>query len=357
VQTAAILVIGDQLPASTRCDNYSSRQGLEAQGPPLACVEILGRSVVEHTVRRLDAAGVKNISFVTEDLVSSFVPVQFTQDPQISMFHQPGNPWLLAARLLSGLTQSSVQTVLLIGLGAYVEFDFADVLRFHSEKGKPVTRIHDQQGPLDFWLLQVASNGHNGSSANSLSLLDSDANSTYRHKGYVNRLRDARDLRRLVVDAFLARCAIRPAGRELKPGVWIDEGARVHRYARVVAPAYIGRKTRVQESALITRFSNIESHCDVECDCAVEDASVLPYTHLGRGIDVSHAVVNGSNFVHLGRNVAVSIDDPKLIGKNLSSEWRLFNYHGKPADSDWLRQGSSELDRLPSLSGVAVRGL
>jgi NDP-sugar pyrophosphorylase family protein len=253
--------------------------------------------------------------------------------------------------------QNGVQTALLMGLGAYVEFDFADLLQFHSEKGRPVTRVCDRRGPLDFWLLDIASNRENGNSLHSPSLLESDVNSTYLHKGYVNRLRDARDLRRLVVDAFLARCAIRPSGYELRPGVWVDEGARVHRHARVVAPAYIGRRTRVQESALITRFSNVESHCDVECGCAVEDASVLPYTRLGKGLDVSHAVVNGSSFVHLGRNVSVSVEDPTLISKNISSEWRLFNYRGKPAGSDWLGHGAGELERLPALSGAIVRGL
>ena len=155
--------------------------------------------------------------------------------------------------------------------------------------------------------------------------------SDYLTTGYVNRLADARDLRRLVADAFQGRCAIRPRGREVKPGVWIDDGARVHRSARIVAPAYIGRGTRVRAAALVTRFSNLERRCLVDYGTAIEDSSVLPYTHVGRGLDVAHAVVEGSRLVNLSRNVAVTIRDANLIGPTVSRRhW--FGYGRKKAE-------------------------
>jgi UDP-3-O-[3-hydroxymyristoyl] glucosamine N-acyltransferase len=62
-------------------------------------------------------------------------------------------------------------------------------------------------------------------------------------------------------------------GREIKPRVWVDDGAQLHRRARVVAPAYIGRASSVREDTLITRFSNVESFCEVDYGTAIEDDS------------------------------------------------------------------------------------
>jgi hypothetical protein len=74
----------------------------------------------------------------------------------------------------------------------------------------------------------------------------------------------------------------------------------------------------VRAAALVTRFSNLERRCLVDYGTAIEDSSVLPYTHVGRGLDVAHAVVEGSRLVNLSRNVAVTIRDANLIGPTVS---------------------------------------
>ena len=103
------------------------------------------------------------------------------------------------------------------------------------------------------------------------------------------------------------RCSIAPAGREIKPGVWIDEGARLHKTARLVAPSYIGCNTRVQPGAVITRCSNLERNCNVGEGSLVSDATLLPHTMIGRGLDVSTALVEGNDFIDLGRNMSLRI--------------------------------------------------
>jgi NDP-sugar pyrophosphorylase family protein len=127
-------------------------------------------------------------------------------------------------------------------------------------------------------------------------------------------LRTPRDLRQLVKDSFESRCRLQPAGKQHKPGVWIDEGASVHRMARLVAPAYVGRNSQVEAGALITRGSNIEAGCSVAGGTVVEDASILRNTYVGPGLEISQAVVERGRFMHLRRNVAVTIADPSLIG-------------------------------------------
>jgi hypothetical protein len=204
-----------------------------------------------------------------------------------------------------------------------MEVNVAEAVRFHRSHRKPLTQLEDKQGLLDFWV--VDSNWFS-SAATGCSL-------PFRYgefpglpvpcrvSGYVNRLEEARDLRRLVVDAFLSRCEITPQGREVRPGIWIDDSARVHKSARLVAPLYVGGSAKVGPSAVITRFSNLERRSQVGAGTVVDSASILPYTVLGCGLDVSRAVVDGNRFVDLNRNIALQIDDPSLIRDTTPTNW------------------------------------
>ncbi len=307
---SAILVVGTRSLLSPAGDESFSGDGAEPPTSPIAGLEILGQSIVEHTITRLHSAGVNAVSVVHEAGFSLTAGRRFVPD------------------VLMKQARKGFERVLLIRLGAYAEVDFADLLRFHGDGDAGVTRVCDAFGPLDFWVLDSAPGRRSRLNLDSPS--DVNPPSDYLTGGYVNRLADAHDLRRLVVDAFQGRCAIRPRGREVNPGVWIDDGARVHRSARIVAPAYIGRGTGVRASALITRFSNLECRCLVDYGTAIEDSSVLPYTHVGRGLNVAHAVVEGSRLVNLSRNVALTIRDANLIGPTVSPRhW--FGYGGKRA--------------------------
>jgi NDP-sugar pyrophosphorylase family protein len=99
------------------------------------------------------------------------------------------------------------------------------------------------------------------------------------------------------------------------------QGARVHKSSRLVAPIYIGRSTKVARSAVIARFSNLEHHCRVGEGTVVDAATVLAHTALGGGLDVSHAMVDGNEFMDLERNVALRIEDPKLIRDTTPRPW------------------------------------
>jgi len=138
----------------------------------------------------------------------------------------------------------------------------------------------------------------------------------YVSQGYVNRLRSPGDLRRLVLDSFQKRCRLRPQASEIKPGVWVGEGAQIDRCTRVVAPAFIGRNVRISDECLITRGSNIESNCHIDFGTVVEDSSILSNTYVGIGLDLSCAIVHGPNLLNLRHNVILEITDPAVMRVN-----------------------------------------
>lgn len=326
--SAAILVVGAPPSAprlqQSNCASASDFPEMVA-GDFISCLEIMGHSVVRSTILHLKNQGIGAITVVAEDSRTDWVLSLPTRDLQISLVHPPVSPWLAADRKVREYAAAGVEMILLLRLGAYVDLDFIDLLQFHRDKGQPVTRAWDSHGPLDVWIMDAP-----WADMGQISLgrpedrQDVFTPGAYPVTTYVNRLRDAWDVRSLAVDALLSRCAIKPAGREVKPGVWVDEGASVHRTARLVAPAYIGKQTKVRAATLITRSSNLERGCEVDYGTVVEDASVLPNSYLGCCLDVSHEVIAGNKLVHLRHNVALEIADEKLISTTVPSAGRSF---------------------------------
>lgn len=320
MQASAIVVIGNQF-AGTTLSEFARQQRPGQQGLSGGCVEILGRSVLELTVNRLREADIRAIAVIAE---AGSVPFWPPRDLEMIAVERSLDCWPRAIHKLKEYAWQGVEDVIVMELGPYVECDFAETLRVHHFRQTAATQLQHNQQPLDVWIASAR--------ALSASLLDSSAlfgiekilgtPAPFVVKGYVNRLADARDLRQLVVDAFLGHCAIRPRGREVRPGIWMDDGARPHRSARILAPAYVGHAVKLEPASVVARFSNIERNSRVGAGTVVETASVLPHTALGKGLDVSQAVVHGNRFADLARSLVLTVDDPNLIRDTVPRPWR-----------------------------------
>jgi carbonic anhydrase/acetyltransferase-like protein (isoleucine patch superfamily) len=143
----------------------------------------------------------------------------------------------------------------------------------------------------------------------------------YVFSGYVNRLREIADLRRLTQDALMLDCELRPAAEQTKPGVWVGEGAEVSQDARLVAPCFIGAGAKVQSGAVVTRLSAIERHAEIDLGTVVEDSNILPLSYVGPGLDICHAVLGYSKIASLSRNATVALCDPQLAAELSSSRF------------------------------------
>jgi len=315
------VVINDRPSSTGAIDGVVPKNGEPSRIGSITCADILGQSVLDRTLTRLQNAGIQKITLIGGRSVASLRSNPNTERVEVANSFAR---WSAAQSKTREHGLQGIGTVLMVGLGAYMELDIAQAVKFHRDMRSPLTQLEDSQGALDLWV--VDSKWFNtAASGCTLPFRYGEFPGlpmTCRITGYVNRLAEARDLRRLVMDAFLSRCELKPKGREVRPGVWADEGARVHKLARLVAPVYLGRSTKVGPSAVITRFSNLERNSQVGAGTVVESASVLPHTVLGRGLDVSHAVVDGNKFLDLVCNIALQIDDPRLIRDNAPRDWR-----------------------------------
>ena len=282
-------------------------------GPPamqhavLASIDVLGVSVVRRTVERLLRDSIGGVAVCGSSVESE----GFDDHPSLTLFPST-DPWETAAGLLAGW-KDDLDCVLIMRVGAYIEFDLADAFRFCGEHSQGVVRAFDDEGPLDLW---VARPDRVSENASLFAGLQMGRSMYYPVRGYVNRLRHPRDLRRLVVDSFNSRCLLRPQGSEVRQGIWMGEGAQVGKGARIVSPSFIGRDVTISEQCLVTRCSNIERDSFVDYGTVVEDTSILPNSYVGIGLDLAHSVVDGQSLVNLHHGVMLKIGDPVVMRQN-----------------------------------------
>ena len=305
----AIVVVGAELES---IGSTAPQESAPLIVEPLACIEVLGRSMLQRTIERLARAGVEVISVLVPLEKAYTVPPISTSFENVSIqVVAEMNP--AVTQKLRDFSRDGVEHAFVMSASLYTETDLLDLFYFHREARQTATRALDSESPLSLWVVET-------DKANAqLEDLLAPGTASYFIRDYVIHLKEARDLRRLVGDSLRGRCAMRPSGAELKPGIWVDEGAEIHRRARVVAPAYVGREAKVMEDTLITRCSNIERGCCIDYGTVIEDSSVLANTHIGIWLDVCHAVANGNKLMNLTRDVTLEIADRSVMRTNASA--------------------------------------
>jgi carbonic anhydrase/acetyltransferase-like protein (isoleucine patch superfamily) len=284
---------------------------------PFACLDVLGMSVEERVVQRLRRFGVTICSLITDSPAEAqpFLRCRSLDARTRPMHAASEQLWQAAEQEFQRCAEDGAELVVVLRLGAYVEVDYEEMIQHHLDRRSCVTQAVDaDKSALDLFVLSASARMDAAELFQSrLQRLRRDSEA-FQVKGYVNRLHSGSDLRRLAVDGLLGRNAVAPQGREVKPGIWLGPGARVHKKARVVAPAYVGSGSKIRASALITRGTAVEQHAVVDCGTVVENTTILPFTCLGAGLDAMHCVVGFRRVAHLARNVEVELHDEKLVG-------------------------------------------
>ena len=372
----AILLVGPSAAAG------SARE--QIAGVPIALLDVLGRSLVHRVIERLHGTADKIAVIVeggegeAEQFAKLITSTAALPGVNATVMPAGGEMWRAAEQAFSDFAQDGAEVVVALRLGPYAEVDFDHMVQFHLDRGARVSSaLH---GERELGVFTISASRRN------------DAAYLFRHQftecrepctpyafaGYCNPLADATDLRQLTRDALMLRNAIRPTGRQIKPGVWAAEGARIDRGARILAPAFIGARAHVRTSAVLTRCSSIEHHGEVDCGTVVEDTSVLPFSYVGAGLDVSQAVIGFRRLISLQRKAEVEFSDPTLISMSsmhapvraLASVAALVTYlpkqiflgffgksrREKPTDRPAVERANSPAPHSPALPNATEQG-
>jgi NDP-sugar pyrophosphorylase family protein len=279
---------------------------------PLGCVDIMGRPMVERTIEHLLHAGVEKIKVLASTEVFRSCPSLAKRFDKVEI-DTVNDPGAAANETLRTYIDQGIEHSFVLSGDLYAETDLLDFVYFHREAKKGVTRAFDHEGPLDLWVVDCAN--YSRFDLEKAGATHGDG-ASYFIAGYVQRLLHPRDLRTIIADSLRGVCAMRPCGEEVRSGIWVGEGAAIDRRARIVAPAYIGPRTKVREDALITRCSSIERDCYIDYGTIVEDSTVLANTRVGIWLDVRHAVASGNKLMSLKHDVLLEISDSNVMRFN-----------------------------------------
>ena len=315
---------------------------------PLAGCEILGRSTLERIIERFVRADVDVISVLVQAEVFPLAP--FRESFGNVSIHVASDIDAAIARKLREYSMNGVQWSFVQCAETYTETDLLDLFYFHREARQAATRAFDREGALALWVVDCGMSVEPGVVT---VLREAGRNhASYFVRGYVHRLIHPRNLREMAADMLHGRCEKGITGKEIRPGVWIDEGARIHSRARIVGPAYIGCRSRVRADTLITRSSSVERDCCVDYGTVIEDSSVLPHTQIGIWLDVCHAVANGNRLFSLKRDVAIEILDPSVMRSSVAvmsadagaTDWNEARLMAADFEREYLTQGTWQWD-------------
>jgi len=269
-------------------------------------VELLGRSLLDRTIDRLRELRSISVRVISEPPTStSLLPARSAKPSSFVTAWEDA----IAQHLQKGADQ-----LLLLRVGSYSDLDFEELLGYHREHNSLLTQVYGAGGALDLAVVNAEClRSAESPFRKALSALIPEQERYY-YDGYVNHLKQPHEFRKLVEDGLQGKCGLRPHGSEVAPGIWAGVGAELHRSVTIEGPAFIGAGSRIAENCSITGSSSIERDCEIDCGTSIHQSSVLQGVYAGVGLNLHRTVVGPKRLFHLDRNVALDIDDERLIG-------------------------------------------
>lgn len=309
MEIAAILTLAARTGSETGSTNSSRGENRRRKrfltNVPDAKLEVLGKSLLDRNISRLQEAGVESSSVIPEgSALTQLLPTRTTTSNDfISVWE----------KAIGEYVRQGVNTLLLLRTSTYTDLDYAELLRFHSERSAGLTQVYGADTSVDVAvvdanLLRKADSAYR----TTLSNLIPDQEHFY-YQGYINRLRKPQDFRRLIEDGLTGKCNLRPVGTQVSDGIWFGTGVEVDDSCVITGPAFIGSGTRVAACASISGASAIERNCEIDCGTTVDQSWILQETYVGLGLTVRGSIVSNQRMFNLDRKTELAINDPRLI--------------------------------------------
>lgn len=274
---------------------------------PLTFFPVLGQVPLRLMAENLLQSGCDTVTV----LHTEAMPVELQPELRLDRVavKQVSDVWRAAEEEFSGAAQGGTELVLVLRASHYMEVDVDALLQFHLDKQARVSRVQHASGALPFFV--ISASRRNDAAALFRSQMEKSRHPLveFESAAYAIGLNDPAAMRQLALDSFELKTAMRPVGREVRPGIWVADGARIDKGARLVAPCYVGAQSRIRASAVLTRGTSVEHHSEIDCGSVVENSTVLPCSYIGVGLDVSHSVLRFDQLANIRRKVTLTVPD------------------------------------------------
>jgi mannose-1-phosphate guanylyltransferase len=109
--------------------------------------------------------------------------------------------------------------------------------------------------------------------------------------GYWSDVGNLREFFRGNADALTGRVAVELPGEQVRPGLWVDEGARIASSARIDPPVVVGRECRLEDLAFIEGPAVIGDRTFVGAEAHLARGIVLADSHVAAGSMIIEGIV------------------------------------------------------------------
>src|SRR5215475_5460924 len=195
-------------------------------GVPIPLQPLFGRSLVFRMAEQLIQFGVDYLTILSTSQAA--FAEQKPSPAQIGWKIEPAeNIWHAAEAEFADLAQKGAELVLVLRMGPYVEINLDHLLQFHIDQRSRVTQVWDSEGPIDLFVIS-SSRRHDAAQLFRTALTRSRVPVREFHfSGYINHLEHPGDFRQLAIDSFNLQTAIQPGGKQIRPGIWKEDGAKI----------------------------------------------------------------------------------------------------------------------------------
>lgn len=99
------------------------------------------------------------------------------------------------------------------------------------------------------------------------------------------------EYRRGVRDALDGKLRLSVHGRQVKPGIWIGEGTKIERGAKLRAPCVIGRCCHIGKNAIIDGYTTVGNHSSVGSGAVIRNSILWEKVKVSRNVNLDNCII------------------------------------------------------------------
>jgi NDP-sugar pyrophosphorylase family protein len=103
-------------------------------------------------------------------------------------------------------------------------------------------------------------------------------------------------------------------GKEIRPGIRIGRGTRIHDDAIILSPALIGDHAHIKRDVFIGKNSIIGNNVILDVDASVREGIILENTYIGPHNDVYHSIVRKNSLTNVPHLFDLFIQNELILG-------------------------------------------
>ena len=298
------------------CSNEGNRLRPITCSIPKALLPIMGRPVIEHTVRRLARCNIKQITvaadYLSGEIKNHFskleIPeakIEFESIQSLDSYFGDDDTVLMADSVLTDIDYSDViaefQKNGCITVVTKPEGNGCEYGSVYTDSSGLVTKYIRCPDPVHFsgsvfTGIMVVPKGTKSGDCNDLQtfmekLASKSKVVSISPRCYIKSISDFESYHKCCRDFMDKKIGLPFPCEEKAPSVWVDKDATVMQGSVIVPPVYIGSRSFISKGARIEAYTQIGSDVNVDCFAGIKRSIIMNNTTLGEGCAIRGALV------------------------------------------------------------------